>query len=128
MKYKIAAIIGSLRKCSFSSKTAEKLIRLAPENIEMEIVEIGQLPHYNEDLATENPPKEWVEFRDQIKTFHGVFQFTPEYNCSVSGVLKNTLDVVSRPYGKSVWNGKPVAAASSTMSPMGAYLANHWSF
>ena len=93
MKYKIAAIIGSLRKCSFSSKTAENLIRLAPENIEMEIVEIGKLPQYNEDLATENPPKEWVEFRDQIKTFHSVFQFTPEYNRSVSGVLKNTLDV-----------------------------------
>jgi len=93
MKYKIAAIIGSLRKGSFSSKTAENLIRLTPENIEMEIVEIGQLPHYNEDLDTENPPKEWVEFRDQIKTLHGVFQFTPEYNRSVSGVLKNTLDV-----------------------------------
>jgi chromate reductase len=66
-----------------------------------------------------------VEFREQIKTFHGVFLFTPEYNRSVSGVLKNALDVGSRPYGKSVWDGKPAAVASSTMSPMGATLANH---
>lgn len=125
MKYKIAAIVGSLRKESFNKKVAENIIRLAPDNLEMEMVEIGQLPHYNEDLDTDNPPAEWVAFRDKIKTYDGVFLFTPEYNRSVSGVLKNALDVGSRPYGKSVWNGKPAAVASATISPLGAYLANH---
>lgn len=124
-KIKIAALVGSLRKGSLNRKVAENLIRLAPENLEMEIVEIGQLPHYNEDLDTDNPPKEWVDFRNKIKTFDGVFLFTPEYNRSVSGVLKNTLDVASRPYGKSVWNGKPAAVASVSMSPLAGSLANH---
>jgi chromate reductase len=101
------------------------MMRFAPENLEMEKVEIGQLPHYNEDLDTNNPPKEWVEFRNKIKAFDGVFFFTPEYNRSVSGVIKNALDVGSRPYGQSVWDGKPTAVASTTMSPLGAYLANH---
>lgn len=124
-KFKIAALVGSLRKDSLNRKVAENLIRLAPENLEMEIVEIGQLPHYNEDLDTDNPPKEWVDFRNKIKTFDGVFLFTPEYNRSVSGVLKNALDVGSRPYGKSVWNGKPAAVASVSMSPLAGSLANH---
>ncbi|MDO5656325.1 MAG: NAD(P)H-dependent oxidoreductase [Flavobacteriaceae bacterium] len=125
MKLKIAAIIGSLRKESFNRKTAENLIRLAPENVEMEIVEIGQLQHYNEDLDNENPPEEWVEFRTKMKEFDGVFLFTPEYNRSVSGVLKNALDVGSRPYGKSVWDGMPTAVASMSISPLGAAIANH---
>lgn len=125
MKYKIAAIVGSLRKESFNRKTAENMIRLAPDNLAIEIVEIGQLPHYNQDLDTDNPPKEWTDFRNQIKDFDGVFLFTPEYNRSVSGVLKNALDVGSRPYGKSVWNGKPSAVASVTAGRLGAYLANH---
>jgi chromate reductase len=125
MKYKIAAIVGSLRKESFNKKVAENIIRLAPDSLEIELVEIGQLPHYNEDLDHDNPPTEWTAFREKIKTFDGVFFFTPEYNRSVSGVLKNALDVGSRPYGKSAWNGKPAAVASATMSPLGATLANH---
>src|SRR5690606_24991470 len=125
MKYRIAAIVGSLRKDFFNKKTAENMIRLAPDNLDIEIVEIGQLPHYNEDLDTDNPPAEWVAFRNKIKAFDGVFLFTPEYNRSVSGVLKNALDVGSRPYGKSVWNGKPAAVASITFSPLGDSLANH---
>lgn len=125
MKYKIAALVGSLRKESFNKKVAENLIRLAPDSLEMEIVEIGQLSHYNEDLDTDNPPAEWVAFRNKIKTFDGVFLFTPEYNRSISGVLKNALDVGSRPYGKSVWDGKPSAVASVSMSPLAASIANH---
>jgi chromate reductase len=123
--YKIAVLIGSLRKDSYNSKIAENLIRLAPENLEMEIVEIGQLPHYNEDLDTDNPTPEFTAFRNKVKTFDGVFLFTPEYNRSISGVLKNALDVGSRPYGKSIWNGKPVAVASVSMSPLAASIANH---
>lgn len=125
MKYKIAALVGSLRSGSLNKKVAENLIRLAPDNIEMEIVEIGNLPHYNEDLDTENPPKEWADFREKIKSYDGVFLFTPEYNRSISGVLKNALDVGSRPYGKSVWSGKPTAVASVSMSPLAGSIANH---
>ncbi len=124
-KFKIAALVGSLRKDSFNKKVAETLIGLAPDNLEMEIVEIGQLTHYNEDLDTDTPPKEWTDFREKIKGYDGVFLFTPEYNRSVSGVLKNALDVGSRPYGKSVWNGKPAAVASVSMSPLAGSLANH---
>lgn len=124
-KFKIAALVGSLRKDSFNKKIAENIIRLAPENLEIEIVEIGQLPHYNQDLDTDNPPKEWVDFRNKIKTFDGIFLFTPEYNRSVSGALKNALDVGSRPYGKSVWDGKPAAVASASMSPLAGSIANH---
>jgi chromate reductase len=124
-KYKIAALVGSLRTDSFNKKLAKNLIRLAPAHLEMEIVEIGQLPHYNEDLDTVLPPKEWIDFREKIKLFDGVFLFTPEYNRSVSGVLKNALDVGSRPYGKSVWDGKPAAVASVSMSPLAGSIANH---
>lgn len=125
MKFKIAVVVGSLRKESFNRKIAENIIRLAEELLEMEIVEIGQLPHYNEDLDNENPPAEWTAFRKKIKSFDGVFLFTPEYNRSISGVLKNALDVGSRPYGKSVWDCKPAAVASVTKSPLGATVANH---
>lgn len=125
MTYKIAALVGSLRKESFNRKLANALIRLAPEHIKMEIVEIGQLPHYNEDLDTDTPPQEWVAFREKIKSYNGVFLFTPEYNRSISGVIKNALDVGSRPYGQSVWDGKPAAVASASMSPLAGSLANH---
>ncbi len=125
MRYKIAALVGSLRKGSFNKKAAENMIRLAPDNVEMEIVEIGQLPFYNEDLETDNPPAEWVEFRRKIKTYDGVFLFTPEYNRSISGVLKNALDVGSRPYGKSVWEGMPTAVASVSTGAIAGAVANH---
>lgn len=124
-KYKIAALVGSLRRDSFNKKLAENLIRLAPDNITMEIVDIANLQYYNEDLDTDSPPKEWTAFRETIKTYDGIFLFTPEYNRSVSAVLKNALDVGSRPYGKSVWNGKPTAVASASISPLAGTIANH---
>lgn len=125
MKYKIAVLIGSLRKESYNRKTALNMMRLAPEGLEMEIVEIGQLPMYNEDLETENPPKGWVEFRNKIQSFDGVFLFTPEYNRSVPAVLKNALDVGSRPPGKSVWDGMPTAVSSASISTVAGAVGNH---
>src|SRR5690554_4022803 len=123
--YKIAALVGSLRKDSFNKKVAENFIRLAPDNIQMEIVEIGDLPFYNEDLDNDNPPASWTAFRNKIKNFDGVFLFTPEYNRSISGVLKNALDVGSRPYGQSVWDGKPGAVVSVSPSALSGFGANH---
>lgn len=121
---KIAVIVGSLRKESFNRKMANNLVQLAPESLQLEILEIGQLSHYNQDLD-ENPPQEWVEFRNKVKSYDGVLFVTPEYNRSVPGVLKNALDIGSRPYGHSVWDKKPCAVMSVTPSALGAFGANH---
>ena len=122
-KKKIAVLVGSLRKESINRKIANELIKLAPESLEMEIVEIGQLAHYNEDLDA-NPPAEWVTFREKIGAADGFLFVTPEYNRSISRVMKNALDVASRPYGQNKWGGKPGAIVSSSMSPLGAEGAN----
>lgn len=122
-KKKIAVLVGSLRKESVNRKIANELIKLAPESLEMEIVEIGQLAHYNEDLD-DNPPAEWVTFREKIGAADGFLFVTPEYNRSMSGVMKNALDVASRPYGQNKWGGKPGAIVSSSMSPLGGEGAN----
>ena len=121
---KIAVFVGSLRKESFNRKIANELIKLAPDSLELEIVEIGHLAHYNQDMD-ENPPAEYTEFREKVKSADGVLFVTPEYNRSFSGVLKNAIDVASRPYGKNNWDGKPGAVVSVTMSSLGAMGANH---
>src|ERR1035438_6441730 len=92
---KIAVLIGSLRKESFSLKTAKALISLAPTSLTFEILEIGQLPLYNEDLE-QTPPDTWTRFREGLKSFDGILFVTPEYNRSVPSVLKNAIDVGSR--------------------------------
>jgi len=121
----VAVLVGSLRKASFSRKMAKALAALAPETLDLEIVEIGQLPPYNEDEDTAAPPAPWVAFRDQVRGADAVLFVTPEYNRSVPGFLKNAIDVGSRPYGKSVWSGKPGAVVSVSPGALGAFGANH---
>jgi len=121
---KIAVLVGSLRKESFTRKVAKAVMELAPDALKFEIVEIGQLPFYNEDLEA-TAPKEWREFREKVKSCDGVLFATPEYNRSVPAVLKNALDVGSRPYGKSVWDGKPGAVISVSPGALGGFGANH---
>ncbi|WP_158812911.1 NADPH-dependent FMN reductase [Methylocapsa sp. S129] len=122
----VAVLIGSLRKGSFNKKLAEALIKLSPEGLRYESIEIGHLPLYNQDLDSEgDAPAGWTTFREKVKGFDAVLFVTPEYNRSVPGVLKNALDVGSRPYGKSVWNAKPAAVVSSTPGAMGGFGANH---
>jgi chromate reductase len=123
-QYKIAVLIGSLRKEAFSRKTANALIALAPNTLSLEIINIGELPLYNQDLD-ELPPDQWKLFREQLKAFDGVLFVTPEYNRSVPAVLKNAIDVGSRPYGKSVWDGKPGAVVSVSPGSAGGFGANH---
>lgn len=125
MSKKIAVLVGSLRKESYNRKIANALIALAPDTLEMKIVEIGDLPHYNEDLETNTPPETWVRFRTEIKDADGVLFLTPEYNRTLSGVLKNAIDVGSRPKGESVWNRKCGAVVSVSMGALGAFGANH---
>ena len=122
--YNVAVIVGSLRKASLNRRIAHALAELAPAQLELEIVEIGHLPHYNQD-ADENPPAAFTEFRNRIKAADAVLFATPEYNRSVPGVLKNALDIGSRPYGESAWNGKPGAIVSASIGPLGGFGANH---
>jgi chromate reductase, NAD(P)H dehydrogenase (quinone) len=121
---KIAVLVGSLRKESFNRKMAKALTALAPESLKLEIMEIGGLPLYDQDLD-DNPPAVWTEFRELIRKYDGVLFVTPEYNRSVPGVLKNAIDVGSRPYGKSVWDGKPGAVISVSPGAIGGFGANH---
>ena len=121
---KIAVIVGSLRKDSFNRRVAKTLMLLAPSQLEMEIVEIGQLAIYNQD-DDPSPPPTYTEFRDKIRQFDGVLFCTPEYNRSMPGVLKNAIDVGSRPYGHSAWNGKPCAVISASPGAAGGFGANH---
>jgi chromate reductase len=121
---RIAVLVGSLRKESFSRRVAGALISLAPETLKPEIVELGDLSMYNQDLD-DTPPAPWTAFRQKISGFDGFLFVTPEYNRSLSAVLKNALDVGSRPYGQSVWNGKPAAVVSVSPGPLGAFGANH---
>lgn len=123
-KYKIAVLVGSLRQASWNLKMAKALIKLAPENLALEIVPIGDLALYNEDLEA-NPPAAWTEFRECMATFDAVLFVTPEYNRSVPAVLKNALDVGSRPYGKSCWDGKPGAVMSVSPGALSGFGANH---
>lgn len=123
-KYKIAVIIGSLRKESYNLKTARALVALAPESLSLEIVDIANLQMFNQDLES-NPPKEWVTFRKQIMASDGLLFLTPEYNRSVPGVLANAIDVGSRPYGENAWDGKPGAIVSVSVGGIGGFGANH---
>lgn len=122
---KIALLVGSLRKQSWNRKVAHEFIRLSPDEMKMELLEIKDLPHYNEDLDSQEGPSPWDEFRSKLHSYDGFIFFTPEYNRSISGVLKNALDVGSQPYGKNGWNNKPAAVVSATMGALGGYAANH---
>ncbi|MET0232342.1 MAG: NAD(P)H-dependent oxidoreductase, partial [Rhodanobacteraceae bacterium] len=120
----IAVVVGSLRRESLNRKTANALVELAPAPLQLEIVEIGSLAHYNSDLE-EAAPREWTEFRERIGRADGVIFVTPEYNRSVPGVLKNAIDVASRPYGHNRWDGKPGAVVSASPGAIGGFGANH---
>lgn len=122
----VAVIVGSLRKASFSRKIALALETLAPGNLKLDIIEIGDLPLYNQDLDDEGaPPAAWTAFREKLTPYAAVLFVTPEYNRSVPGVLKNALDVGSRPYGHSIWSGKPGAVVSVSPGAISGFGANH---
>ncbi|MGV8993493.1 MAG: NADPH-dependent FMN reductase [Flavobacterium sp.] len=123
-KYKIAVIVGSLRRESFNLKAAKAMMAMSPESFDMELLDISGLPMFNEDLEA-TPPKEWEVLRKNIKNADGLLFLTPEYNRSVPGVLKNAIDVGSRPYGKNSWDGKPGAIVSVSIGNISGFGANH---
>lgn len=122
---KIGLIIGSIRKGSFSKAVGDALVKLAPPELELSAVDISDLPIYNEDLDGGEVPEAWSRLRREIKALDGVIFITPEYNRGLPALLKNALDVGSRPYGASVWGGKPGAIISVTPGSLGAFGANH---
>lgn len=120
----VAVIVGSLRTDSINRKVAHSLAELAPWSLKLGIVEIGELPLCNQDDDDRSPAPS-VAFRERVKAADAVLFVTPEYNRSIPSPLKNALDVGSRPYGQSVWSGKPGAVVSASPSPIGAFGANH---
>ena len=120
----VAVLVGSLRKASLNRKLAQALIEMAPPSLALKIVEIGDLPLYNQD-SEDPPPATWTDFRKAIDGSDAVLFITPEYNRSVPSALKNAIDVGSRPYGKSAWAGKPGAVISVSPGAIGAFGANH---
>jgi len=120
----VAVFVGSLRKESFNRKMANALIALAPAPLQFAIHEIGQLPFYNADYEA-NPPATVIDFKQRLAAADAVLFVTPEYNRGVPGVLKNAIDVGSRPYGKSAWEGKPGGVISVSPGAIGGFGANH---
>jgi chromate reductase, NAD(P)H dehydrogenase (quinone) len=120
----VSVLVGSLRKASLNRMLATALISLASPMLKLGIVEIGQLPLYNQDLD-DDPPAQWTAFRERIKASDAVLFVTPEYNRSLPAALKNALDVGSRPYGSGVWDRRPGAIMSCSPSAIGAFGANH---
>lgn len=123
-KHKIAVIVGSLRKESLNLKTAKSMMKMASESFDMELIDLSGLPMYNPDLE-ENLPSEWAEFRENIKRADGLLFVTPEYNRSIPAVLKNAIDIGSRPREANAWNGKPGAIVSVSTGNISGFGANH---
>ena len=122
MAYNIVVIAGSLRKDSFSLKIAKALTKLAPASLKLEVVTLEGISFFNQDLESA-PPADWLTFREKLQKSDGVIFVTPEYNRAIPGVLKNAIDVASRPYGKSSFNGKPVGIVSNSPGPLGGVSA-----
>lgn len=122
--YRVAVVVGSLRNNGYSLLIARTLAKLAPSSLQLDIVTLEGLSFYNQDLEA-NAPAEWLAFRDKIKASDAVLFVTPEYNRSIPGVLKNAIDVGSRPYGKSSFDRKPAGVVSNSPGAIGGMGANH---
>src|SRR6478735_4962607 len=122
MAHHIVTIAGSLRKESFSLKIANALAKLAPASLSLEVMTPAGISFFNQDLEA-TPPADWLAFREKLQKSHGVLFVTPEYNRAIPGVLKNAIDVASRPYGKSSFLGKPTGIISNSPGPLGGVNA-----
>jgi chromate reductase len=120
----IVTIVGSLRKESFSLKIANALAKLAPASLKLDVTTLESISFFNQDLEAA-PPADWLAFREKLQKSNGVLFVTPEYNRSIPGVLKNAIDVGSRPYGQSVWDRKPAAIVTASPGAIGGALSNH---
>jgi chromate reductase len=124
MTYKIAIIVGSLRKDSLNRKVARSICGMRGDKLDCSMIEIGDLPLYNQDLDVD-PPEQWTRFRGKVAAVDGVLFCSPEYNRGIPGVLKNAIDVGSRPYGESVFDKKPAAIVTASPGSIGGFGSNH---
>ena len=122
---KVAVLIGSLRKESLTRKYAHAIGALLPASLEAVFVELGDMPLYNEDLEGADVPASWTKFRETLKGADAVLFVSPEYNRTIPGALKNAIDVGSRPWGESIWDGKPAAVVTQSPGATGGFGANH---
>src|SRR6202158_5041128 len=120
--YNVVVIVGSLRKEAHTLKVANALAKLAPDTLKLDVTTLHSISFFNQDLEA-HPPADWVAFREKLQKSNGVLFVTPEYNRSIPGVLKNAIDVGSRPYGKSSFNGKPTGIVSNSPGPLGGVSA-----
>ena len=120
--YNVVVLVGSLRKESFTRKIANALAKLAPDTVKLDLVTLHDISFFNQDLEAA-PPADWLAFREKLQKSDGILFITPEYNRSIPGVLKNAIDVGSRPYGKSSFLGKPVGIVSNSPGPLGGVSA-----
>jgi len=120
--YNVVVIVGSLRKEGYTLKIANALTRLAPDTLKLNVVTLYDISFFNPDLEA-SPPADWLKFRETLQKSNGVLFVTPEYNRSIPGVLKNAIDVGSRPYGKSSFLGKPTGIVSNSPGPLGGVSA-----
>ncbi len=122
MARKIAVVVGSIRKESINRKLAKALIKLAPKDLECELVRIDDLPVFNQD-HDQDPPQQVARVKAQIVAANAILFVTPEHNRSLPTALKNVLDWVSRPYGKNLWAGKPAGVAGASVGAVGTAVA-----
>ena len=121
-QYQIAVIVGSLRKDSFNRKLAHAIVKLAPSEFSFKELLIGDLPLYNQDDDA-NQAQPVKRLKREIAAAQGILFVTPEYNRSISGVLKNAIDHASRPRGQSAWEGKPAGVLGASSGATGTAMA-----
>ncbi len=122
---KIGLIVGSLRKDSWNKKVAMVTKELFPLDVEAELIDIANVPFYNQDLDGENPHEEYQKLRDEVRKYDGYIFFTPEYNRSYTPAIKNVIDVVSMDKNGSAWINKPAGVFSASIGGFGGMAANH---
>ncbi len=123
-KKTIGIVVGSLRKESFNKSIANYVASVIPAEYEVKFIDISDIDMFNQDLES-NPPASWKRLREEVKAADAYLFFTPEYNRSIPAVLKNVLDVASRPYGQNVWAHKPAGIVSVSMGGLAGFGANH---
>jgi chromate reductase, NAD(P)H dehydrogenase (quinone) len=121
---RILGIAGSLRRQSYNRATLRAATQLVPEDASIDIFELDGIPGFNQD-EEQNPPAKVTELKSRIRAADAILIVTPEYNYSVSGVLKNAIDWASRPYGDSAWNGKPAAIMGASIGTIGTARAQY---
>lgn len=126
MSKKIGIVIGSLRKGSYTRSIAEEFLTLVPHGYEAKIFDLSQLPLYNQDYDDLGPlPQSYIDFRQEVGEADAFIFATPEHNRSYTALIKNAIDVASRPYGENKWGGKPGAVVSVSPGSIGGFGANH---